>query len=104
MAKPITTTDSTTNASDDSNVAEKPQLTKEQKQKLFKDYDAAEKALSEAKAKVEALTIARSKCVEKIATDIGTGPFQYGGRTLTVTKRNDNYFFKGPSQNKVEEI
>lgn len=72
--------------------------------KLFKDYDAADAAWQKAKEEQEKLFRERSAACEKVYNALGSGPFEYGGADLTVTKRTTanvcTYYFRGKKKDR----
>jgi len=88
----------------DAEEAPLPTLTKAQKLELFATYKKAEDALTANEKQREALVKARSNAVQEIEAKLGSGPFLFGGRHMTISSRGDNYFFKGPKQVEVEKI
>lgn len=87
-------------------VEEKPKLTREQKQALFKAHSEVEAKRVALRTKLTELDGAVSAKVKDIYDACGTGPFKYGptGDTVTISRRGDTYFFKGLGYDNVETI
>lgn len=82
----------------------RPELTKEEIQKLFATYDAADAAFEMAKSKVDTLSIKRQAAVKDIYEKVGAGPFTRKGRRVQILKRGDSYFFKGENTTETIEV
>lgn len=70
--------------------------TKEEIKVCFESYDAADKAVLEAKALLEEKLKIRSECVKSILDVTGSkGPYAYKGDTVKIVVRGDTHFFRG---------
>lgn len=72
--------------------------------KMFEAVDAAQEGMNAAQSSLDEAADKRSAAVKRIHDEIGTGPFEYKGQTLTIRKRDTkdkdtgavvstNYFF-----------
>lgn len=87
---PATTTETTSEGT-----TEKPKLSKEQLKALFVEYDKLDTEHQKALAAAEAIKAKKSTAVKAIFDAAGKGPFGFNGDELTVTKRDDTFFFRG---------
>lgn len=88
----------------DTTPAEKAALTKEQKAALFEAYAQKETAVEALELQLEAAKVDKSTAVKAILEGCGkAGPFAFKGKTLKISKRGDNYFFRAQQDN-AEEI
>ena len=89
--------------------APRPNLTKEQKRKLFTDYQKLQGDVDKAEATLNALLMKRSQSVLDIVGKLGNGPFNVDGEVLTASTRTRKdgvvvAYFRGPGKAQVIEI
>jgi|SRR5215469_1485406 len=86
--------------------APKKVLSKAEKIALFELYDSAHKAVEALEKQLEDANIMKDKAVEAIFNGIGSGPFNWKGRQLTVAKKGkgEGYYFRGEKKREVEKI
>lgn len=84
--------------------AAKIKLSKEDKTKLFEQYEKHDADVKAAEAKVNAATVKRSEIVKQISEKVGKGPFKWKGEELSISKRGEKFFFRGRGTHEVEDI
>lgn len=82
----------------------KPQITAEERSKLFAAYDAADAAWEAAKKKVEVMAERRQAALAEIWDKSGPGTYNRKGRSLILQKRENTYFFKGEAKTEAIQV
>jgi hypothetical protein len=75
-----------------------PPVTQAEEKKLVQAIDAAERDVKAAQELVTAAEQKLSTAIKAISDKLGSGPFIIKGRRVTISSRNDTYFFKGDRQ------
>ena len=80
--------------------AEKAAAPSEEEKKVslkhaFARYEVLDEEINGLKTKLEEAVAARSVVIKSIAELAGTGPFRFKGDELTISSRNDSFFFRG---------
>ena len=76
----------------------KPEVSKADEKRLVRDVELAEKGVEAAKGLVTEAEQKLSEAIKAISDTLGSGPFEIKGRRVTISSRNDTYFFKGERQ------
>lgn len=75
-----------------------PPVTQAEEKRLVQAVDAAERSVKAAQDLVVAAEQKLSSAIKAISDKLGSGPFIIKGRRVTISSRNDTYFFKGDRQ------
>lgn len=77
---------------------------KDDKRALFKAYEDAAGAKAKAEKTLQEASKKQTEAVKAIFEKCGKGPFKWKGKVITVVKKGDTYFFRGPKEREAEEI
>ncbi len=75
-----------------------PPITQAEEKRLVQGVDAAERDVKAAQDLVTAAERKLSDAIKAISDKLGSGPFIIKGRRVTISSRNDTFFFKGDRQ------
>jgi len=75
-----------------------PPVTQAEEKRLVQAIDSAERDVKAAQDLVVAAEQKLSSAIKAISDKLGSGPFIIKGRRVTISSRNDTYFFKGDRQ------
>lgn len=88
--------------------ADKPKLSPEERkailQPLFKEYGHIQAEIEASEKHTAELELTRSEKVKEIFEKGGTGPYGYKGTVVTISKRADNFYFRGRGNTEIENI
>lgn len=79
-------------------------ISREEKQALFKAYEDAAAAKVKAEKNLQDASKKQTAAVKGIYDKCGKGPFKYKGKVITIVKKGESYFFRGPKEREAEEI
>lgn len=94
----------TTTAGSTETPPQKPQLTPDEEMALFDAYAKLDADYNEIKAGLEDVAKERSAAAKAILDNLGSGPFQYKGAEISISRRGDNYFVRGKQAKAVRVI
>jgi flagellar biosynthesis GTPase FlhF len=84
----------------------RPALTPKEEEALFNTYEKAFQKSTAAEAAHKAARLAMSNAVKAIKDAMGSGPFDWMGRMLTVSKapKGEGFYFRGEKTREVKKI
>lgn len=80
-----------------------PEVSKEEKKKLFEKFQKAAESEEDARVKFEKAKKDKSDVIEEIYKVCGRGPFEWNGEIVSIAKRGSVFFFRG-TRSAVEKI
>jgi len=82
----------------------KPSVSKEERRELFTVYESIVADELRLERELEQTRRRRNEAVKVIYERCGKGPFRYQGRLISVVRKGNAYFFRGPKDREAEEI
>lgn len=79
-------------------------LAKDEKRALFASVDKMNADISGLEGKLDAAIMARSTVIKEIKDKVGTGPFNWNGKIVTIRTRDTKVKVKDSDGNEVEKM